>query len=57
LPKPKDAGIRKPTCQDCGTDDAVELINFTDRDTGEAKARFKCADCNKWLGKAFVGAA
>ena len=42
-----------PTCPGCGTDEAVELITFTDRDTGEQKRRFKCTSCNKWLAKSF----
>ena len=34
-------------------DEAVELITFTDRDTGELKRRFKCTACGKWLAEAF----
>ena len=40
-----------PTCPECGTDETVDLITFTDRDSGEQKRRFKCTACNKWLGK------
>jgi hypothetical protein len=38
-------------CQNCGTAEAVELITFTDKDTGKLKRRFKCRPCNKWLAK------
>ena len=51
--KPTAGAVNTPVCADCGTDEAVELITFTDRDTGEQKRRFKCQACGKWLGKAF----
>ena len=51
--KPSAGASNTPVCADCGTDEAVELITFTDRDTGEQKRRFKCQACGKWLGKAF----
>ncbi|MBL7208761.1 MAG: hypothetical protein ISS52_01560 [Dehalococcoidia bacterium] len=44
--------VNPPVCGDCGTDEAVELITFTDKDTGELTRRFKCQACGKWLGKA-----
>jgi len=45
--------VNTPVCGACGTDEADELITFTDKDTRELKRRFKCQACNKWLGKAF----
>jgi len=45
--------LNKPCCPDCGNSDSVDLITFTDRETGEHKSRFKCKECGKWLGRAF----
>jgi len=52
-PKKGNGTVNTPVCGDCGTDQAVELITFTDKDTGELKRRFKCQACGKWPGKAF----
>ena len=51
-PKKGNGIVNTPACGDCGTDEAVELITFTDKDTGELKRRLKCQACGKWLGKA-----
>ena len=37
-----------PACQNCGTAAHMELIEFTDRETGERKARWKCQQCQQW---------
>ena len=52
-PKKGNSIVNPPVCGDCGTDEAVELITFTDKDTGELNRRFKCQACDKSLGKAF----
>ena len=46
-------GSRAPVCQECGTVEAVELISFSDPDSGQPLQRYKCQSCKKWLGKAF----
>ena len=37
-----------PSCQTCGTRQHMQLIEFTDRETGQPKSRWKCAECQKW---------
>ncbi len=37
-----------PVCQNCGTDEFMELISFTDRRTGEPRQAWKCQQCQKW---------
>ena len=37
-----------PVCQSCGTRQHMQLIEFTDRETGQPKSRWKCAACQKW---------
>jgi len=50
--KPKTTSIaNKPICQECGTDEAMELIRWTDKDTGESKQAWKCQACNLWARK------
>ena len=44
-PKPPQA---KPVCQSCGTDEAMELIKWTDKKTGEPKQAWKCQACDQW---------
>lgn len=38
----------QPCCQECGSDEAMELIRWTDRNTGEPKQAWKCQACNSW---------
>ncbi|MBM4447363.1 MAG: hypothetical protein FJ023_08485 [Chloroflexi bacterium] len=38
----------KPVCQGCGTDEAMELIAWKDKTTGELKKAWKCQSCEKW---------
>ena len=38
----------RPECQNCGTSAHMELIEFTDRETGERKSRWKCQQCQAW---------
>lgn len=37
-----------PVCQECGTDEFMELIPFTDKKTGEYRQEWKCQQCQKW---------
>jgi hypothetical protein len=38
----------KPACQECGSDEAMELISWKDKATGEFKKAWKCQSCEKW---------
>jgi hypothetical protein len=38
----------KPVCQECGTDESMELIAWKDKVTGEFKKAWKCQSCEKW---------
>ena len=45
----KQAGIvNTPVCQECGTDESMELIEWQDKSTGEARRAWKCQGCGKW---------
>lgn len=37
-----------PVCQNCGTDEFMQLINFTDKKTGKPKQAWKCQGCEQW---------
>jgi len=37
-----------PVCDACGTDEFMELIQFTDRKTGRPRREWKCQQCNQW---------
>ena len=37
-----------PACQECGTNEAMELITWKDKATGERKKAWKCQACEKW---------
>ena len=37
-----------PVCDDCGTDEFMELIEFVDKKTGRPRREWKCQQCNKW---------
>jgi len=37
-----------PVCDECGTDEFMELIEFTDKKTGRPRREWKCQQCNKW---------
>ena len=37
-----------PICQGCGSTDAMELIRWSDKNTGEAKRGWKCQACQTW---------
>lgn len=39
----------KPTCLTCKSDKNMELVEFTDRETGEKKKAWKCQKCKKWF--------
>jgi hypothetical protein len=38
----------KPVCQECGTNEFMELISWKDKATGELKKAWKCQSCEKW---------
>jgi hypothetical protein len=38
----------KPVCQECGSDESMELIAWKDKATGEFKKAWKCQSCEKW---------
>ena len=42
--------VNAPVCQLCSKADRVELISWTDQDTGELKKAWKCQRCKKWVG-------
>ena len=37
-----------PICENCGTDEFMELISFTDKRTGKPRKAWKCQQCQKW---------
>ena len=41
--------VNAPACKKCGLNDMVELIEWTDGDTGEIKKALKCQRCKKWI--------
>ena len=47
----KSAIANKPVCQECGTDESMELISWKDKATGELKKAWKCQSCNLWARK------
>lgn len=40
----------QPVCQECSFTDQMELIRWSDQDTGEQRAAWKCQRCKKWVG-------
>ena len=40
-----------PVCPNCGTNEAMELIEWRDKQTGKPRAEWKCQQCHKWLPK------
>ena len=40
-----------PVCPNCSTSEAMELIEWTDKNTGAPRAEWKCQNCHKWLPK------
>ena len=49
-PKPAPASqTARPVCQDCGTDQAMELIRWKDKSTGKNRSAWKCQQCQTWL--------
>ena len=38
-----------PVCEECDLADAVELVSWADKKTGERKKAWKCQRCKKWL--------
>jgi len=47
--KPEAAAVPEtPVCQECGTDEFMELISFTDKKTGKSRQAWKCQQCQKW---------
>ena len=37
-----------PVCQQCGSTASMELIEFSDKQTGLPRKAWKCQACNKW---------
>ena len=37
-----------PVCASCGSSQAMELIHFKDKKTGEPRQAWKCQECNEW---------
>lgn len=37
-----------PVCQNCGSNDAMELIQWTDKKTGQSRQAWKCQECDQW---------
>jgi len=37
-----------PVCEECDLADAVELVTWVDKKTGERKRAWKCQRCKKW---------
>ena len=37
-----------PVCASCGSSQAMELISFRDKLTGEPRQAWKCQECAKW---------
>jgi len=37
-----------PVCQECGTDEFMELIKWTDKLTLKPRQAWKCQQCQKW---------
>ena len=51
-PKPTATGTKAanaPVCDECDLGDAVELVSWVDKKTGERKKAWKCQRCKKWL--------
>lgn len=42
------AAVNAPPCQECGSDEAMELIRWKDKNTGEPRQAWKCQNCNLW---------
>jgi excisionase family DNA binding protein len=40
--------VNAPFCDECGANDEVQLIRWTDKKTHEAKSGWKCQRCKKW---------
>lgn len=47
-PSRGNGGANKPVCQECGSNEAMELISWKDKTTGELKKAWKCQSCEKW---------
>lgn len=51
-PAPKPTAATKaanaPVCEECDLADAVELVSWADKKTGERKKAWKCQRCKKW---------
>ena len=50
-PKPsaKSASAAVPVCMNCGSQEHMELIKWTDKTTGEPRQAWKCQECKEWL--------
>jgi len=41
--------INAPFCKTCGSNDAVELIRWYDKETKDPKSGWKCQACENWV--------
>ena len=53
-PAPPNGGlVNLPVCKQCGSNNDLDKVQFTNQDTGQLMTRFKCQTCRIWVGKAF----
>jgi hypothetical protein len=45
--RPEETG-EVPACEECGSQEFMELIEFTDKKTGRPRREWKCQRCNRW---------
>ncbi|MFO7773532.1 MAG: hypothetical protein R6V59_06320 [Dehalococcoidia bacterium] len=45
---PADTTGEIPVCDVCGTDEFMQIIQFTDKKTGRPRREWKCQQCNQW---------
>lgn len=45
--------VNLPVCKQCGSNENLEKVQFTNQETGQLLTRFKCQTCKVWVGKAF----
>ncbi len=50
-PKPSAKSTKSavPVCTNCGSQEHMELIKWTDKNTGESRQAWKCQECKEWL--------
>jgi hypothetical protein len=48
IPGPDKETGEFPVCETCGSSEFMELIKFTDKNTGKPRKAWKCQMCEKW---------